>query len=76
MNFNFNTLSATQVEYLEKSLSLLQGIELEDYLHPSQFELDFLVEAEVITEATQQHYENVVPSLIDDWNRYLNNRQN
>ena len=65
------TLSAQQIDYLEKSLFLLQGYELENVLHPSQFELDFLAEEEEIQEATQSAYENIIMSSIQRWIDYL-----
>ena len=69
-----NTFSQTDIEMIENYLFNLQGLEVEDVSNPSQDELDALVEFELISQATLQHYYNAVPTFIAAYETYLNNR--
>lgn len=74
MSFTNNTFSQTDIEMIEDYLFNLQGLEVEDVRNPSQNELDALVEFELISHATLQHYYNAVPTFIAEYENYLNNR--
>lgn len=68
----FNTLTEQDFDTLSDFFFNLHGIEIEDYKNPSQEELDCICDDyELITEATQEAYENAVPSFIEEYRNYL-----